>query len=91
MAGDRRRIPDCLIWQVADVASLGLTAPIVGLRRNGKRSIRARYPNGNPELSGDWLVGAGQSMGGGDYTKGCALAVLISCVLWSCVSSSVLE
>jgi len=55
---------------VADVSSLGLTEQIVGLRRNGRRSIRARYPNGDPELSGDWLTGAEQGMGGGDYVKG---------------------
>jgi len=43
---------------------------IKGLRINGERAIRAKFPNGNPELSGNWLVGAGSSMGGGDYDKG---------------------
>ena len=45
---------------VADVSNLALTSQIVGLRRDGQRAIRSRFPNGNPELSGDWLEGAGQ-------------------------------
>jgi len=32
--------------------------------------IRAKYPNGNMEESGNWLQGAGASMGGGEYVKG---------------------
>ena len=36
---------------VADLSSLGL-ASVAGLRANGTRMIRARYPNGNPETGG---------------------------------------
>lgn len=38
------------IW-VADLSALNLDT-IYGLRVNGGRGIRAKYPNGNPELSG---------------------------------------
>jgi len=45
-------------------------ARIPGLRKNGRRAIRAKFPNGNPELSGEWLEGAEPGMGGGDYVRG---------------------
>ena len=54
---------------VADLKGKGIDE-ITGLRLDGQRSIRAKYPNGNMELSGNWLSGAGASMGGGDYFKG---------------------
>ena len=54
---------------VTDLAGMGIKE-ITGMRRNGQRSIRAKYPNGNMELSGNWLTGAGAAMGGGDYFKG---------------------
>lgn len=38
-----------------------------GLRKDGERAIRAKYPNGDPERSGQFLRGASQGMGGGDY------------------------
>lgn len=38
------------IW-VADLSGLGVTA-VLGLRHNGARAVRAKYPNGNPELTG---------------------------------------
>ena len=35
-------------------------APVAGLRENGNRMIRARYPNANPELGfGSTLTAAG--------------------------------
>ena len=36
------------VW-VASLAGTGITS-VPGLRLNGGRMIRARYPNGNPEL-----------------------------------------
>lgn len=54
---------------VADLKGKGIDE-ITGLRLDGQRSIRAKYPNGNMELSGNWLSGAGAAMGGGDYFKG---------------------
>jgi|EP01046_Picozoa_sp_COSAG06_P042502 hypothetical protein len=54
---------------VADLKGKGIEE-ITGLRLDGQRSIRAKYPNGNMELSGNWLAGAGAAMGGGDYFKG---------------------
>lgn len=57
------------VWR-ADVSHLGLDE-MPGLRLNGRRAIRAKYPNGDPELSGHWLLGADAGMGeGGDYVKG---------------------
>jgi len=38
------------VWEL-DVAHLNLTE-IFGLRIGGERAIRAKYPNGNPELTG---------------------------------------
>jgi hypothetical protein len=53
------------------VAELGEVAGgMPGLRVDGKRAIRAKYPNGDPEQSGSFLRGANQGMGGGDYVKG---------------------
>jgi len=43
---------------------------IPGLRVDSRRAIRAKYPDGDPEASGDWLEGADQGMGGGDYVYG---------------------
>eukprot|EP00937_MAST-01D_sp_MAST-1D-sp2_P004825 g4825.t1 len=54
---------------VADVSAAGFKE-MPGLRVNGQRAIRAKYPNGDPEQSGHFLQGAGASMGGGDYVKG---------------------
>ena len=54
---------------VADVSSAGLSE-MPGLRKDGQRAIRAKYPNGDPEQSGSFLRGANQGMGGGDYVKG---------------------
>lgn len=56
-------------WVTSALAGSDITE-ITGMRIDGNRSIRAKYPNGNMELSGNWLSGAGASMGGGDYTKG---------------------
>jgi len=56
------------VWR-ADVKSLGLTE-MPGLRLNGQRAIRAKYPNGDPEQSGHYLQGANAGMGGGDYVWG---------------------
>ena len=41
-----------------------------GLRVDGERAIRAKYPDGDPERSGEWLAGASANMGGGDYLYG---------------------
>ena len=41
-----------------------------GLRLDGKRAIRAKYPNGDPERSGSYLRGYNAGMGGGDYVQG---------------------
>ena len=54
---------------VADMKGKGIKE-ITGLRLDGQRSIRAKYPNGNMELSGNWLSGSNAGMGGGDYFKG---------------------
>ena len=33
--------------------------------------LQAKYPNGDPEKSGEWyIMGASQAMGGGEYTAG---------------------
>mmetsp|Transcript_13516 Transcript_13516/g.34497 ORF Transcript_13516/g.34497 Transcript_13516/m.34497 type:complete len:957 (-) Transcript_13516:26-2896(-) len=49
----------------------GTVEDIPGLRLGGRRSIRARWPNGDPELSGEWYVNEDTSgMGGGTYTRG---------------------
>ena len=32
--------------------------------------VRAKFPNGDPESSGDWLTGANAAMGGGEYERG---------------------
>ena len=49
------------VW-VADVAHLPALDEqrVPGLRINGKRAIRAKYPNGDPEQSGSFLKGASQ-------------------------------
>ena len=54
---------------VADVSAARLSE-MLGLRRNGKRAVRAKFPNGDPQSSGDWLSGASASMGGGEYERG---------------------
>jgi hypothetical protein len=54
---------------VADVRQAGLVE-MPGLRVDGRRAIRAKYPNGDPEQSGHYLTGAGAANGGGDYIKG---------------------
>lgn len=64
----------CSQW-VADLSSVANKAldgiqDIPGLRLNGRRAIRAKYPNGDPEESGRYLQGAEADMGGGDYVKG---------------------
>ena len=66
-----------LVRQNVWVASLSgvelqrkLPAGFPGLRLDGRRAIRAKYPNGDPEASGSFLRGASQGMGGGDYVKG---------------------
>ena len=41
---------------VADMKGKGIKE-ITGMRLNGARSIRAKFPNGNMELSGNWLSG----------------------------------
>ena len=66
---DWKRDPRMKGRWVVDLKGSGITE-ITGMRIDGNRSIRAKYPNGNMELSGNWLAGAGASMGGGDYTKG---------------------
>jgi hypothetical protein len=43
---------------------------VLGLRLNGGRSIRAKYPNGDPEKSGEWFVSTDPGMGNGDYVEG---------------------
>ena len=43
---------------------------VVGLRVDGERAIRAKFPDGDPERSGEWLAGATANMGGGDYVRG---------------------
>mmetsp|Transcript_23005 Transcript_23005/g.69097 ORF Transcript_23005/g.69097 Transcript_23005/m.69097 type:complete len:905 (-) Transcript_23005:972-3686(-) len=43
---------------------------VPGLRVDGRRAIRAKFPDGDPERSGDWLEGADAAMGGGDYVYG---------------------
>ena len=36
-----------------------------------QRAIRAKYPNGDPEKSGEWyIMGSSQAMGGGEYSHG---------------------
>ena len=77
--GGRRRSPRStpgrLVVQNTWVASVdGIKAlagvkEFVGLRVDGRRAIRAKYPNGDPEQSGHFLRGAGASMGGGDYVE----------------------
>ena len=54
----------------AQAASLGTEDPMPGLRINTRRAIRAKYPNGNPELSGEWFISSNPAMGRGEYVKG---------------------
>ena len=59
------------LWR-ADLSKLDLNISeegFPGLRLNGQRAIRAKYPDGAPERTGEWLYGAGQAMGGGDYVN----------------------
>ena len=58
------------VWVATLPASVALPEGMPGLRVDGRRAIRAKYPNGDPEQSGDFLRGAHQGMGGGDYVKG---------------------
>ena len=41
-----------------------------GLRLAGKRAVRAKYPNGDPELAGQWFESKDARMGGGEYVEG---------------------
>ena len=41
-----------------------------GLRLDGKRSVRAKYPNGDPEISGQWFESDDPGMGHGEYVNG---------------------
>ena len=45
-------------------------AAIKGLRVGGLRAVRAKFPNGNPELSGQWFMSTDPGMGAGAYSKG---------------------
>jgi len=51
---------------------LNHTEEIPGLRVNGERAYRARYPNIDPSLSGRWYISdaAHAAMGGGQYWEG---------------------
>lgn len=48
-------------------SSFDLHSPVL---RSRPVCSRAKYPNGDPEESGNFLRGAGAAMGGGDYVKG---------------------
>ena len=43
---------------------------IQGLRVNGKRAIRARYPDFDPEMSGEHFLSTDPGMGTGEYDEG---------------------
>ena len=58
------------VWKASLGHVVGLGEGVPGLRVDGRRAIRAKYPNGDPEQSGAFLRGANQGMGGGDYVKG---------------------
>ena len=58
------------VASVDGIKALAGVKEFVGLRIDGRRAIRAKYPNGDPEQSGHFLRGAGASMGGGDYVEG---------------------
>ena len=58
------------VASVDGIKALDGVKEFVGLRVDGRRAIRAKYPNGDPEQSGHFLRGAGASMGGGDYVEG---------------------
>jgi hypothetical protein len=58
------------VWQASLAGVHGLGDGIPGLRVDGRRAIRGKWPNGDPEQSGSFLKGASQGMGGGDYVKG---------------------
>ena len=58
-----------LLCSAAEVTFATLTLPCIRpnltlAKLQGLRMIRAKYPNGNMEESGNWLQGAGASMGG---------------------------
>ena len=57
------------VWKTTIGKDVNITE-IPGLRIDGRRAIRAKYPNGDPESSGNWLKGYNAGMGGGDYTRG---------------------
>eukprot|EP00051_Salpingoeca_urceolata_P015335 m.198436 g.198436 ORF g.198436 m.198436 type:complete len:722 (-) comp18370_c0_seq6:228-2393(-) len=46
-----RRSPPLNVWSL-DLSAQQTVGPILGLRINSTRAIRAKYPNGNPELTG---------------------------------------
>ncbi len=66
---DSARLVNSNVWKV-DLSKIVNLKTIPGLRVNGRRAIRAKYPNGDPEESGTWLQGESASMGGGEYIKG---------------------
>lgn len=62
---------------VADLSSMDNSvlkllggSSVRGLRLKGNRAIRAKFPNGDPELSGNWFSSLDPAMGPGEYTKG---------------------
>eukprot|EP00947_MAST-08B_sp_MAST-8B-sp1_P003707 g3707.t1 len=61
------------LWS-ADLSAWAKSHPnvtsILGLRLNTRRSIRAKYPDGDPEKSGQWFVSTDPGMGNGQYTAG---------------------
>jgi len=57
------------VWKASIPKDVDITE-IPGLRLNGARMIRAKYPNGDPEQSGHFLQGFNAGMGGGDYVEG---------------------
>ena len=51
------------------VVSVPYVDEVAGLRLDGQRMIRAKFHDGNMEMSGNWLQGAGASMGGGAFVR----------------------
>ena len=60
------------VW-VADLSAitqLDGISDFPGLRIDGRRAIRAKFPNGDPELSASYFRGESAGLGGGEYVNG---------------------
>ena len=67
---DSARIEEDNTWKL-DLKGQGVKE-ITGLRLGEERAIRAKYPNGHPEMSGEWYFSNNPGYGAGEYGQGWA-------------------